>query len=72
METTNAINAALLRAAAAAVAGGQTVTALARAAAVTQPAMSNWLRGKRGISLETAARLAGALDLELKPRTSRG
>ncbi len=45
--------------------------ALSRASGVPQSALSRFMNGERGLSLESAARLAEALGLELRPKRSR-
>ena len=45
---------------------GQTPYAVALAAGVPQPVLSRFLRGERGITLDTAEKLCRALGLELR------
>lgn len=46
--------------------------ALAKATGVSQAVLSRFVSGQRTLTLETAAKLAVALGLELKPRTKSG
>ncbi len=50
---------------------GQSRYALSCASGVAQSALSRFMSGERGLSLESAARLADALGLELRPKRSR-
>jgi transcriptional regulator with XRE-family HTH domain len=45
---------------------GKSVFAVAREAHVSQPILSRFLSGKRGITLQTAERLCHSLGLELR------
>jgi hypothetical protein len=45
--------------------------ALSCKSGVQQSAMSRFMSGERGLSLESAARLAEVLGLELRPKRSR-
>ena len=45
---------------------GKSVFAVAREAHVSQPILSRFLSGKRGITLQTAERLCRSLGLELR------
>ena len=47
---------------------GLTIYRLAKDSGVSQPVLSRFLNGKRGITLATAAKLANALGLELRPK----
>jgi plasmid maintenance system antidote protein VapI len=44
---------------------------LSRDAGVPQAVLSHFLRGKRSITIDTAAKLAAFLGLELRPRKRR-
>lgn len=46
---------------------GQTVTAIAQASGVPQPVLQRFLSGERGITLDTAGKLAKYLKLSLLP-----
>ena len=46
---------------------GQTEYRVAKESGVTQPIVNRFLRGERGISLETAAKLCKYLGLHLAP-----
>ncbi len=50
---------------------GQSRYALSCASGVEQSALSRFMSGERGLSLESAARLADVLGLELRPKKSR-
>jgi transcriptional regulator with XRE-family HTH domain len=50
---------------------GKSVFAVAKEAQVSQPILSRFLSGKRGITLQTAERLCNSLGLELR-RTAPG
>jgi transcriptional regulator with XRE-family HTH domain len=45
--------------------------ALSCASGVEQSALSRFMSGERGLSLESAARLADVLGLEMRPKRSR-
>ncbi len=45
--------------------------ALSCASGIRQSTLSRFMSGERGLSFESAARLADALGLELRPRKSR-
>lgn len=47
---------------------GESEYAIGRATGVSQSILSRFVNGERGISLETAAKLASYLELELRPR----
>lgn len=47
---------------------GLTIYRLAKDSGVSQPVLSRFLNGKRGITLATAAKLANVLSLELRPK----
>ncbi len=51
---------------------GKSRYALSCASGVPQSALSRFMSGERGLSLESAAKLADALGLELRPKRSRG
>jgi len=55
----------------AALASGQSIYALARAARTSYAAMWTFMRGKGGLQLTTAGRLAHILGLELRPKRKR-
>jgi len=46
---------------------GLTTYRLAKDSGVSQPVLSRFLNGKRGITLATASKLANVLGLELRP-----
>ena len=46
---------------------GQTEYRVAKESGVAQPILNRFLRGERGISLETAAKVCKYLDLHLAP-----
>jgi hypothetical protein len=56
---------------AAIAATGQSTHAVARASGVAAPVLQRFVRGERGITLETAGRLAAYLGLALLPATQR-
>lgn len=47
---------------------GQTAYALAKGADLDRAAVVRFLNGDRGLNLDSAAKLADYLDLELRPR----
>jgi plasmid maintenance system antidote protein VapI len=53
-------------------ADGRSVNALARAADLSPIQLSRFIRGKRGVNIETADRLCEALGLELRPKQRKG
>ena len=55
----------------AAVKSGRTAYALARAAGTSYAAMWTFMRGKGGLRLTAAGRLAHVLGLELRPKRKR-
>jgi plasmid maintenance system antidote protein VapI len=50
---------------------GETEYGIAKAAGVPQSVVNRFVRGERGISLETAARLCACLELQLTRRHGR-
>jgi transcriptional regulator with XRE-family HTH domain len=52
-------------------ASGESRYALSCKSGVLQSAVSRFMSGERSLSLESAARLADALGLELRPKRSR-
>ena len=50
---------------------GLTIYRLAKDSGVSQPVLSRFVNGKRGITLATASKLAEALGLELRPKRKR-
>lgn len=50
---------------------GLTPYALSKASGVSQAVLSRWLSGKRGITLDTADRLAAALGLTCSLRKAK-
>ncbi len=50
---------------------GQTAYALAKGSGIDRSVMLRYLSGERGLNLETAARLAAYLGLELRPRKGK-
>jgi plasmid maintenance system antidote protein VapI len=44
---------------------------LSQASGVEQSALSRFMSGERGLSLESAARLASVLNLELRPKSHK-
>lgn len=53
-------------------AGGATQSELAAAAGIPQPRLSVFLTGRGTLRLDSAAKLAAALGLELRPVDKRG
>jgi plasmid maintenance system antidote protein VapI len=51
---------------------GKSVFAVAKEARVSQPILSRFLSGKRGITLATAERLCRSLGLELRRASAEG
>lgn len=47
------------------------IRATARAASVAPSTLSDWLAGRKDLTLGTLERLAGALDVELAVRSAR-
>jgi hypothetical protein len=47
---------------------GRTPYAIALESGVSQPVLSRFLRGERGLNLDTAEKLCRALGLELRPK----
>ena len=51
---------------------GLSIYRLSKETGVSQPQLCRFVNGRRGITLETAARLAAALDLELCQKRRKG
>ena len=46
---------------------GQSVSAISKASAVPQPVLQHFVSGERGITIDTAGKLAAYLHLSLQP-----